>query len=264
MQNLYPLFERNRILRKELLSSLRDYSFAHACLEYLEYGDGILRGCDIHIEEKKITVTPGVVKWGSHIFLMTQEESVGYAPSDRTITVRLHLQKEQAADFVIYRMELVLDYDAGLPNHDIGSTETEFELCRYRLQEGARLRADYKDFEDMGTQYDTVNHIRAAWGCLHGNSISPAITRRFAQEILKEENRRPEDTAFAYLCLSQPGALTKEILLDYVGQRNECRILKNAPNETIFEEMCRALRKIRCGTDAERRQRTGRRQIIVD
>lgn len=257
MQNLYPLFERNRILRKELLSSLRDYSFAHAGLEYLEYGDGILRGCDVHIEEKQITVTPGMIKWGGHIFLMTQEESVSYAPSDGIVTIKLRLEKEQTADFVIYRTELVSD-------HDIGSTEAEFELCRYRLQEGARLRADYKDFEDMGTQYDTVNYIRAAWGCLRGNSISPAITRRFAQEILKEENRRPEDTAFAYLCLSQPGALPKEILLDYVGQRNGHGLLTDTQNDVVFEEMCRALRTIRCGTDTERRERSGRRQIIVD
>lgn len=279
MQNLYPLFERNRILRKELLSALRDYSFAYVGLEYLEYGDGILRGCDIRIKEKKITVTPGIIKWGGQIFLMTQEECVDYAPSDRTVTIKLRLQKERTADFVSCRMELVSDYDVlhsdhnalysehdgGSQKHDMESAVVmEFELCRYRLQEGARLRTDYKDFEDMGTQYGTVNYIHAAWGCLRGNSLSPAITRRFAQEILKVEKRDPEDTAFAYLCLSQPGALPREILIDYVGQRNGCGLLKDAPNEVVFEEMCRALGKIRSGMSGERRERTGKRQIIVE
>lgn len=300
MQNLYPLFERNRILRKELLSALRDYSFAYAGLEYLEYGDGILRGCDIRIKEKKITVTPGIIKWGGQIFLMTQEECVDYAPSDRTVTIKLRLQKERTADSVSCRMELVSDYDAlysdhnalhsehdggsqgygvesqnhsaerrkdgiGISKHDMESAVVmEFELCRYRLQEGARLRTDYKDFEDMGTQYDTVNYINAAWGCLRGNSLSPAITRRFAQEILKVEKRDPEDTAFAYLCLSQPGALPREILIDYVGKRNGCGLLKDAPNEVVFEEMCRALGKIRSGMSGERRERMERRQIIVE
>lgn len=279
MQNLYPLFERNRILRKELLSALRDYSFAYAGLEYLEYGDGILRGCDIRIKEKKITVTPGIIKWGGQIFLMTQEECADYAPSDRTVTIKLRLQKERTADFVSCRMELVSDYDAlhsdhnalysehdgGRQKHDMESAVVmEFELCRYRLQEGARLRTDYKDFEDMGTQYDTVNHIHAAWGCLRGNSLSPAITRRFAQEILKAEKRDPEDTAFAYLCLSQPGALPREILIDYVGQRNGCGLLKDAPNEVVFEEMCRVLGKLRSGMGGERREQIGKRQIIVE
>ena len=45
MQNLYPLFERNRILKKELLWSLRDYSFSQIQLEYQEYGQGIIQGC---------------------------------------------------------------------------------------------------------------------------------------------------------------------------------------------------------------------------
>lgn len=257
MQNLYPLFERNRILKKELLSAMRDYSFGHACMEYREYGEGILQGCDVRIEEKKIVVSPGMIKWEDQIFLMMQEESVGYAPSDRIVVIKLHLQKEQTADFVICRMELE-------PDHDMGPAGAEFELCRYRLQEGARLRTDYQDFEDMGTQYDTVNHIHAAWGCLRGNSLSPAITRRFAQEILKAESRMPEDTAFAYFCLTQPGAVPKEILLDYVGRRNGYKLLSDAGNEVIFEEMCRALEKVRCGMNEERRERTGRRQIIVD
>lgn len=279
MQNLYPLFERNRILRKELLSALRDYSFAYAGLEYLEYGDGILRGCDIRIEEKKITVTPGIIKLGGQIFLMTQEECADYAPSDRTVTIKLRLQKERTADFVSCRMELISDVDAlhsghnalysehdgRSQKHDMESAVVmEFELCRYRLQEGARLRTDYKDFEDMGTQYDTVNYIHAAWGCLRGNSLSPVITRRFAQEVLKVEKRDPEDTTFAYLCLSQPGALPREILVDYVGQRNGYGLLKDVPNEVVFEEMCRVLGKIRSGMGGERRERTGKRQIIVE
>ena len=40
MQNLYPLFERNRVLKKELLWALRDYSFGQLQLKYADYGDG--------------------------------------------------------------------------------------------------------------------------------------------------------------------------------------------------------------------------------
>lgn len=41
------LFERNRILKKELLWALRDYSFAQARLDNEEYADGMLRGCEV-------------------------------------------------------------------------------------------------------------------------------------------------------------------------------------------------------------------------
>ena len=47
MQNLYPLFGQNRILKKELLWSLRDCSFAQLQLRYQDYGQGFLQGCTV-------------------------------------------------------------------------------------------------------------------------------------------------------------------------------------------------------------------------
>ncbi len=37
MQIIYPMFERNRILKKEQISAIRDYAFAQLQLEYQEY-----------------------------------------------------------------------------------------------------------------------------------------------------------------------------------------------------------------------------------
>ncbi|MDE6516458.1 MAG: hypothetical protein K2L18_01215 [Acetatifactor sp.] len=34
-------------MKKELLWALRDYSFAQARLDYEEYADGMLRGCEV-------------------------------------------------------------------------------------------------------------------------------------------------------------------------------------------------------------------------
>ena len=39
IQNIYPLFERYRILKKEYLWSLRDCSFGFMQVEYAEYAD---------------------------------------------------------------------------------------------------------------------------------------------------------------------------------------------------------------------------------
>lgn len=46
-QNIYPLFERNRIMKKEYLWSLRDYSFGFMKVQYAEFSDGILTGCGL-------------------------------------------------------------------------------------------------------------------------------------------------------------------------------------------------------------------------
>ena len=67
MQNLYPLFERNRILKKELMWSLRDYSFTHIQLEYQAYADGMIKGCDLEVRGNELVVGKGIVIWRLHI-----------------------------------------------------------------------------------------------------------------------------------------------------------------------------------------------------
>lgn len=83
MQNIYPLFEQNRILKKGLLWSLRDYSFAHVQLEYQEYGQGIIRGCEVVVNGSGLTVKPGIIKYGRFICLMMEEETISYQPDEK-------------------------------------------------------------------------------------------------------------------------------------------------------------------------------------
>ena len=70
MQNLYPLFAGNRILKKEMLWAVRDRSFAQAELEYREYGDGMISGCGIRVEGNRITVEPGIIIYGGFIYFL--------------------------------------------------------------------------------------------------------------------------------------------------------------------------------------------------
>ena len=58
-----PLFERNRILKKEMLWSMRDYGFGGLQLEYQKYADGILRGCEVKVWDSVISVGRGMVKY---------------------------------------------------------------------------------------------------------------------------------------------------------------------------------------------------------
>lgn len=256
MQNLYPLFERNRILKKELLWSLRDYAFGHLRLEYKEYADGILQGCDVRVEDNQIVVSPGIIKLGDFILLMSEEESIGYEPSDEFAAVKMRFDAEQISlDYVLHKMELVSDKHMDLK-------ENEFEVCRYKLQEGAILRDQHTDLWDMATEYNTLNYIYATWGGLGGQSIAPAVSRRFAREILKSDSPQPHDVSFAYLCLGQPGAVPMEILRDYLtrrGQERESRMT----NEDIFRQMCKVIKNIRITTESRQQEQTGRKKIIV-
>ena len=60
--------------------SLRDYSFSHVQLEYQEYSQGILQGCQIQVRGSELTVGPGMIKYGRFICLMMEEQRIEYEP----------------------------------------------------------------------------------------------------------------------------------------------------------------------------------------
>lgn len=258
MQNIYPLFERNRILKKELLWSLRDYSFAHVQLEYQEYEQGIIRGCDVVVNGSGLTVKPGMIKYGRFICLMMEEETISYQPDEKMQYLKVRVEIDRSSsDYIAYRMDLILDGKEK-------QAENEFELCRFNLRKGAELRDRYTGFSDMVTEYDTINLIYADWGGLSGASINPTVTRYFAEKILAGKSSLPEDRFFAYLCLSQPGAVSPEVLSGYISQRRETPAVMGMDRPEIYHIMCGIAEAAGRGGEVGRKVVKGRHTIMVD
>lgn len=63
MKHIYPAFERGRIMKKELLWALRDYSYSALQLQYQDYSDGIIRGCRLRTEDNCLIVGKGIIKY---------------------------------------------------------------------------------------------------------------------------------------------------------------------------------------------------------
>ena len=258
MQNLYPLFERNRILKKELLWSLRDYSFAHIQLEYQEYDQGILRGYEIKVRENNLVISPGIFKYGTFVCLQTEEERVPYIPNEQLQYLRMKVEVDKTSqDYIAYKMEYYLTTDEK-------TEENEFELCRFHLRSGARLRDQYRDFGDMETEYDTVNLIHSEWGGLGGKTLSPAIIKYFARIVLEGENSQSEDRSFAYLCLTQPGTVPVHVLVSYICKRSGMRLDEDVNNQFIYRSLCGIIKEIQKGREKGEGSRKERHRIIVD
>lgn len=258
MQNLYPLFERNRILKKELLWSLRDYSFSHVQLEYQEYGQGILRGCEIQVQGDELAVGPGMIKYGQFICLMMEEQRIGYKPAEQMQYLKLRIEIDRRSpDYILYEIHLILDLKEK-------QAENEFELCRFNLRKGAQLRDHYKDFSDMETEYDTINILHADWGGLRGGSIAPAITRYFAEIVLENENSLSDDRSFSYLSLSQTGAVPIKVLSDYCSRRTGTSPEDIADSVKLYKSLCIIIDTIRKGKGERSRDKKERHRILVD
>ena len=56
MEIRVPMFAGRRILKKESLWDIRDYTYAGWQLYYAEYTDGLLKGCDIRAEDGQLVI----------------------------------------------------------------------------------------------------------------------------------------------------------------------------------------------------------------
>lgn len=56
MEIRVPVFAGRRILKKESLWDIRDYTYAGWQLYYAEYTDGLLKGCDIRAEDGRLVI----------------------------------------------------------------------------------------------------------------------------------------------------------------------------------------------------------------
>lgn len=213
MEHIYPAFERGRIMKKELLWALRDYSYAALQVRYQDYPDGIISGCRVRAEDGMLHISPGTVKCRDFIFLLAGGERVAYAPTQGYVSLKFRLTaKEELADYTLYRSEFALD-------GRLERGEGEIELCRFQLKEGARLRTDYRDFYDIQTEYDTVNLAYATWSAAGGSTLSKDVTDFFARKILECGNAPEGDVRFAYFLLDGREAVSYRVLEDYIARR---------------------------------------------
>lgn len=261
MEYIYPTFEYGRIMKKELLWALRDYSYSSLQLQYRNYPDGIISGCKIQVEENILHIAPGIIKCQGFVFLLAQGENVKYAPTEVCTSLKFRMvDKERLEDYTRYRTEIVLD-------ERVERKQNEIEICRFKLKRGAKLRAGYKDFFDIQTEYDTVNLANSTWAAAGLNTLSKEITDYFARKVLECENADYQDINFAYYLLQSKEAVSYEVLNDYISRRAGGRIRKSGVStEEAFWLLEGILKEIRGGINSNKliEAKTEQKMIVLD
>lgn len=185
-----PVFKEGTILTHEMLNSLSEYAIDVANVEYVGYSDGVIKGCDI-------TVAPGILRIGTG---MLRVKGLLYMIKDE---VKIVVRQRNAMQILIVRateIEENIDFSVRDVNFLFVSEDEirkdDIELCRFRLQEGAQLRNEYRDFKDMDTEFDTVCLKNAKWAAYGEASISLIILEKYAEELLKTNVTAFEDRLF--------------------------------------------------------------------
>lgn len=231
-----PQLENGYILKRSMLMALADAAFLTS--EYLckDYADGILAGCELTASEDTIVVKEGILFFDGQVFLMKEPLRIPYEPTNTTTVLKLSFSNEtRDADCTYWEMDAVLTEQEKLQ-------KGELELCRFKLQEGAKLRYQYQDFEDRNTEFDTLNTIYVPYAAKGQSTLCPEITKSFAREMLELENISDFDALFCLQILGQNRAITKEALKGYIQRRKKEKILDDS-NLGIYQELVRILQK---------------------
>jgi len=115
----------------------------------------------------------------------------------------------------------------------------EMELCRFKLQKGARLRNEYTDFNDFYTEFDTINRIHVPFASPFQSTICPEILKTFAKTMMEYSGNNPWDCSFCLNCLKLEQGMNYEELKGYLNLRLKEKIEHYSTHDMYF-----ALRKI--------------------
>ena len=137
----------------------------------------------------------------------------------------------------------------------------EIELCRFRLQEGARLRYIYENFADCITEFDTIHLVNVPWASPDKPSLHPIILKQFAVEILKKRDKDALDSSFAINTLANKGIMTEDAVRMYIGTRigNET----GEGNEGLYYGLMEILKTRSSDSPIQKRMEGTQRQVVL-
>ncbi|NBH18042.1 hypothetical protein D3Z55_11335 [Clostridiaceae bacterium] len=206
-----PQFEKKRLLRTEMLEQLRDYPRDYLEILYSDYSDGILCGCTPGWVQDKLTIKPGILRYKEKLYFLKEPFSMTCVAQDKVLYLKVQFHAPVSENGIMTgKTRIYLDE---IPP----ASADEMELCRFRLQEGARLRDSYENFADCLTEFDTIHLIDVLWASPEKATLHPKILRQYAMEILRNDNRDAVDASFAVEILSNRGILPEEAVRAYIN-----------------------------------------------
>lgn len=236
--NKYPVFSRGRILKLEMLDCIRDFPKDIVNVHINGYANGILTGCRLSVNDDYIIISPGIICFDQDIYILKENYKVPYTHTNETAVLKVKFTGENSnQDFVSYITEVFIDNDTNVHKDEI-------ELCRFKLKEGAKLRNNYTDFEDMTTEYNTINIINSQFAAYENSTISPYVLKYFAKEAFKYKLSNPLDISFCMQCFQNEKAINKELIISYISSRLD-QEHEDYSNERIYKYLIRILDTIK-------------------
>lgn len=253
-----PVFERGTVLTQEMLETLKSYAIDLATLEYAGYEDGIISGCQVSMLGNMIYVNRGIIKYAGNIYFLPCEFKVMANTGNQWQVLRMHVgSMSRDTNFMIGELNLEI-------SSELSAATNKIEICRFRLQGGAVLRNQYRDFNDLSTEFDTINEIHAQWAGYQCKSISNRVLMEYAKELQKKNSQNIHDVIFIQQIMMLNGkTMARNAILYYISRRLN-RPQKEMSNEDIYKALQDILKTSRMAGNAPTGGMREMRRIIVD
>lgn len=250
-----PRFEKKRLLRAEMLEQLRDYPKDYLEIRYAGYSDGILCGCELEWNQDVLTVQSGIIRYKNKLYFMKEPLHIQCKAEDKIRYVKVQfLALVSENEQVVGNTRVYLD--------DKEPDEAcELELCRFRLQDGARLRNTYESFSDCTTQFDTIHLIDVPWSAPTIATLHPKILKQYATEILQHNGTDNIDVGFAMNVLVNQGVVPANAIQIYIKNRLGCPAKKG--NKGLYAGLKKILETHNSHTSEWNTSRENSRQVIL-
>ncbi len=255
-KNISPNFGMGRILKKEMLENLRDYPRDFTDIFLGNFSDGVIAGSELIVGKDKITVKKGIVKFNGRIYMMTDEYSMPYYPTNREAIIKIKFtdqEIEQDYKFNKSSIHIEIEVEAG---------ENEIELGRFKLKDGAFLRSTYTDFYDFTTEFNTINIINCQYAGIGKTTLNPLILEYFSRILLKFKSENYYDISLGMLFLNQ-NHMERDVIIHYISNRLGVDY-KEYTNKEIYKFLTMIAKEVESGMKRKAEVRQVRQRTIVD
>lgn len=291
IENKYPIFGHGQVINKEALDLLRDNPAELTDLLYLDKKDGIISGFDLvtNLEEKKVTVTRGIVKCGEKIFWMNEDYKFDMPEIENRYILKLNLFSDieerkfyiRNADFSLEVLDIEANNskNAGDENKIINDLEVqeevnnerreiwenkigEIEITRFITRIGAELRNDYNNFRDLRRDFNLLELINTKYSSKHKlGTLHPKILKLFGKEASKKENLDIYDVNFYVNCLN--GSVERDVITAYINLKLQMEN-ENYTNEELYQYLVKILDNLGKDRKINEKKRVIPRKITIE
>jgi len=255
----YPYFTNGRILKIEMLESLRDFPRDVLCAYGEDLSDGIVFGLTPKVDKEVISFSQSLVKHKGEFYALNDIFALKYGVTETEVIIKLNFcEASEEKDYRIRQVLIEIDKNFEL-------LENQLEIGRFKLKSGAYLRSEYQDLYDFTTEYNTLNVVNVLYAGYQKPTLSNLVLKYFATEALAVKTQNAMDISFCLTCLNS-GRVERDVILNYVAYRqNEAvKDIRLLTNEELHKKLVRILEDIKRENKSFKGRGLSERKIVVD